>query len=180
MTARKSWVDLDQDGVLEEHEKVSETTRNHNTGVLTQNNWDRNADGSVNARSWTVTSADGLTSTTRHDANFDGNEETKTVDQTVIAGNGSSTRTVAVTNKDGSGREETTFAYSADGKTVTTSRDIDGNGSIEAKTVDQTSTLSGGVVRREVSEFAGNNTLLSRQQVDRSADRRVTTTRDSL
>jgi hypothetical protein len=176
----ETWVDQNQDGVFQATDLVKSVTVNAGTQARTETSWARNPDGSVRAASVAVTSADGLSTTTTVDADGDGDTDTNVSDLTTIAG-GVATRVVQVVNQNGGLRSREVTVTSADGLTVTRTVDIDGSGTIDARTVD-TRVLGGdGSVTRTVSDYAGNGTTLTGRVVRvESADRRtVTVTTDS-
>ncbi|MES0884463.1 DUF4214 domain-containing protein, partial [Roseibium sp. SCP14] len=184
--SQEVFVDLDQNGNLEAKELVSSVVVNATTQERIATNWSRNADGSVNAKSVSTTSADGLTTETKTDLDGSGESDSDfdvTVkDVTTVNGDGSSTRTVTTDNQDNSLRTVTTIVTSADGLTTTTTVDVDGDGQIEEKTVEALVLEADGGTTRTTSNYAGDGTsLLSRTIVEDTADRRtrtVTTDRD--
>jgi Ca2+-binding RTX toxin-like protein len=171
----ESWVDQNQDGVFQATDLVKSVSVDAGTAARTETVWSRNADGSVWAQSIAVTSADGLTTTTRVDADGDGDTDTAVSDVTTVSG-GVATQVQQVTNQDGSQRSREVTVTSADGLTVTQTTDIDGNGTIDAKTVEVRALGGDGSVTRTVSSYAGNGTTLTgRTTIVESANRRTKT-----
>ncbi|NJN35797.1 MAG: hypothetical protein HC794_00585, partial [Nitrospiraceae bacterium] len=171
----ETWVDQNQDGVFQATDLVQSVTVTAGTLARTETTWARNPDGSVKAKSVAVTSADGLTTTTTVDADGDGDTDTNISDVTTIA-SGVATRVVQVTNQNAGLRSREVTTTSADGLTVTRTVDIDGNGTIDARTVDARVLGGDGSVTRTVSEYAGNGTTLTGRTVSvESADRRTVT-----
>ena len=172
----ETWEDLNQNGVFEATDLVSSVVVDSTTQDRTATNWTRNPDGTVAAKTTSVTSADGLRKTTAIDADGDGDTDTSIIETTTADAAGVSTKTIETRNQDGSLRQKLTVVTSADGLTVTTSTDIDGDGQIEEKIVDATVLETDGGTTRTVSTYAGNGTtLLSRTVVHESADRRTIT-----
>ena len=170
----ETWVDQNQDGVFQATDLVRQVTVGSGQ-ARTETVWARNPDGSVRAVSVAVTSADGLTTNTTVDADGDGDTDSAVSDVTTMAG-GVATRTVQVVNQNGGLRSREVTVTSADGLTVTQTADIDGNGTVDAQTVDARVLNGDGSITRTVSEFAGDGTTLTGRTVRvESADRRVVT-----
>lgn len=168
--------DLNQNGVFETTDLVRSVSVNGTTGERTATSWDRNADGSVNATSTTVTSSDGLTRTTSTDSDGDGDIDTVVSDVTTVDSSAVATREVTTTNQDGSLRSSGVSETSADGLTTTTTIDVDGDGTSDGKSVLSQTNNADGSVTRTVSSYAGDGvTLLSETVSEESADRRVVT-----
>lgn len=175
-----TWEDLNQNGVFEATDIVKSVTVNGGTLVRTAQIWDRNADGSVNEKNTVVSSADGLSVTTTQDADGDGDTDSVTSDVTTVTA-GVATQTIIVTNQDVSLRTKTVNVTSADGLTVTSQVDIDGNGAFDAKTIDARLLNGDGSTTHTQSAYAGDGTtLMGKVTTVESADRRtVTTTTDA-
>jgi len=173
--AAETWVDQNQDGVLQATDLVKSVTVAAGTGARTETVWVRNADGSVRAKSIAVTSADGLTTTTRVDADGDGDTDTAVSDVTTVSG-GVATRVLELTNQDGSQRSREVTVTSADGLAVSHKVDIDFDGDFDSQTVEVRALGGDGSVTRTVSSYAGNGTTLTgRTTIVESADRRTKT-----
>ena len=175
-----TWVDGNQDGVFQATDLVRQVTVNATTQARTETVWARNPDGSVKAVTVAVTSADGLVTNTTVDADGDGDTDMSVSDITTVSG-GVATRTVQTVNQDGGLRSREVTVTSANGLTVSRTVDVDGNGTLDAQTVDARVLNGDGSVTRTVSEFAGNGTTLTGRTVRvESADRRtVTVTTDA-
>jgi Ca2+-binding RTX toxin-like protein len=171
----ETWVDQNQDGVFQTTDLVKSVVVDAGTQARTETVWARSADGSVRSQSVAVTSADGLSTTTTVDADGDGDTDTAMSDVTGIAA-GVATRTVQVTNQNGSIRSREVTVTSADGLTVTRKVDIDGDGDFDSQTVEARVLGGDGSVTRTVSTYAGDGTTLTgRTRVVDSADRRTQT-----
>jgi Ca2+-binding RTX toxin-like protein len=170
----ETWVDLNQDGVFQATDLVRQVTVGAGQ-ARTETTWARNPDGSVRAVSVAVTSADGLVTNSTVDADGDGDTDSAVSDVTTIAG-GVATRVVQVTNQNGGLRSREVTTTSADGLTVTQTVDIDGSGTVDARTVDARVLNGDGSITRTVSDYAGDGTTLTGRTVRvESADRRVVT-----
>ncbi|MCT8327939.1 DUF4214 domain-containing protein [Acidimangrovimonas sediminis] len=176
----ETWVDLDQDGTFQATDLVKSVTVDAGTQLRTAQIWERNADGSVRASEVVTTSADGLDTTRVRDSDGDGDADARIEDVTILAA-GIATRTVTVRNQDNSLRTKTETVTSADGLTVISQSDIDGDGSYDASTIDARVLNGDGSTTRTVSDYAGNGTTLTgKATTEQSADRRtVTVTRDA-
>lgn len=172
----ETWEDLNQNGAFEATDLVRSVVVDTTTQARTTTVWERNADGSVNAQSVSVTSADGLDRQTVVDADGDGDTDTELSDVTVLNGNGTSTRSVEERNEDGSLRSATTITSSADGLTAVTATDREGDGVIDGNRVDARVQNGDGSITRTVSDYAGDGaTLLAERVVTESADRLTVT-----
>ncbi|WP_208860676.1 DUF4214 domain-containing protein, partial [Pseudovibrio ascidiaceicola] len=174
--SQQTFVDLNQNGSLEANEVVSSVVSNSTTQDRVATSWTRNADGSVNAKTVATTSADGLQTTTQTDRDGDGDTDVSVKDITSADDNGNSTRTVTTRNSDGSLRSQAKVSTSADGLSITTTTDVDGDGQIDARTVEVLAKETDGGTRQTRSDYAGDGSLISKQVVEESADRRVKTT----
>jgi trimeric autotransporter adhesin len=94
-----------------------------------------NSDGSIQAKTLQITSATGLTRTTKMDINGDNVVEASTLDQIILNANGSTTRTISTTNANGSLRARDIILTSDDGETIANDRDQDGDGFFDLKDV---------------------------------------------
>lgn len=150
-------------------------------GVRTATNSTYNADESLISRSVSTTSADGLSTTTAIDIDGNATTDMTVADVTVLNVDQTSTRTITATNNDTSLHGKSVIDTSANGLSVTTKTDIDGNGSYDGFTTDVTAHGVGNAWTRTVTEKAGNNsTLLGVTVESQSADRLTkTVTSDS-
>jgi hypothetical protein len=172
----ETWVDLNQNGVFEATDQVRTVAVTAGTLARTTTVWDRNADGSVTAKTISVSSADGLNITTTRDADGDGDTDTNVSDVTVLNASNVATQTIITTNQDASLRAKTVVTTSADGLTVTQQTDIDGSGSDDEKIVDARVVAADQSVTRTMTEYAGNGTTVTGKSVTfQSGDRRTTT-----
>ncbi|MEP1207659.1 MAG: PA14 domain-containing protein [Rhizobiaceae bacterium] len=174
----ESWNDLNQNGIFEATDLVRSVTVDGVTGERTSQDFDRNADGTVRAKTTITTSQDGLIQTIAIDSDGDGDVDTQIVETTSVDGLGVATTDRQVKNQNLSLRSSSTVETSADGLTVTREQDIDGDGTIDAKTVDATIVQVDDSIIQTISNYAGDGTtLLSEQVITESADRRTMETR---
>ena len=92
---------------------------------------DLNPDASLKAKATTTTSANGLTRTVQLDLDGNTTNDVTEVDATVVNADGSRTKTVTKTNKDGSLRDKATTTTSVDGRTKSTQTDLNGDNVID-------------------------------------------------
>ncbi len=175
---RETWIDLDQNGVIEASELVQSVTVDGGTGERIATSWDRNPDGSVNATTTTVTSANGLNSVTEIDADNDGVVDSEISRNTTENLDGSSTAVTEARNADGSLRtKEQTYTYS-DGQRTSTKYDVDGDGSYDYLVHEgRQENLDGSRTSFEKEYTADWSQLLSKTSITESADRRTVTER---
>ena len=170
-------VDLDRNGTFDADEILQNVSLDSISGEVTAKSYTRAVDGSVLAEETRVTSADGLTTQTRVDADGDGDDDSVIDDVTTINGDGSSTQVVTAKNGDGSVRSTVTQWVSADGLTTRVDRDTDGDGTLDQ--VDHAVQVNNvdGSTTTTTQSFAGDGTtLLASSTTDQSTDRRQTTT----
>ncbi|MCP4128232.1 MAG: DUF4214 domain-containing protein, partial [Gammaproteobacteria bacterium] len=173
--SKEQWVDLNQNGIFEATDLVSELTVDGTTQVRTTDEYQRNADGTVISSTQRITSSDGQTVNTTSDLDGDGDTDISVSDITITNADNSSTRTVEMRNGDNSLRSRTVTDTSADGLTIETSNDIDGDGTIDGWSKTEIVLNADNSVTRTVSQYAGDGTtLLSHRVVDESADRLTT------
>lgn len=175
--SRNVQTDSNGDGHLDQTETIAATSGGSSIDTLS----DLNADGSLRDKTVTTTSADGLSVTTdTYLSNASIADRTTTDIISVVAG--VSTETITDKSSTGAEVDEREVVTSADGLTVTTSSDIDGNGTFDQTTIDQRipDSAGDGGQTETVTIESGNGTLLSKSTTTTSADHRVvTTTRDN-
>ncbi|KIC42768.1 hypothetical protein RA27_05345 [Ruegeria sp. ANG-R] len=173
----ETWIDHNQDGMFQATDLSRSVTVDAVTGERTTTSWTRNADGSFSAHSVSTSSEDGLVVTTHVDADGDGDTDLSVSDVTIENADGSSTRTVTETAQNGALKSEQVVTTSADGLTVTTLSDVDGDGVADGKSVSaQVSNADGSTLHTTTSYAGDETTLLGETTVSQSADRRLTIT----
>ena len=144
-------------------------------GVLTETTLTQSATGILQSKIQKVTSDDGLTITTSIDENGDGLYERIQSDVTVLNADGSTTLTQALRGPTGVLLNRTVATTSADGRLVTTTLDVAGNGTID-RTTTQALTIALNGVRTEVIESRSeNDTIVERMTRTISADQQTIT-----
>jgi uncharacterized repeat protein (TIGR03803 family) len=140
-------------------------------GSTTETISDLNANGSLEDRTVITTSADGLSQTTQEDTTGDGTLDVTETEVTVLNADGSSTKTVAGSDSNGSSSFDSTTTTSADGKTVSISYDIDGHVATQASVVN-----AAGSTVLTISDFNATGSLEDESVTTTSADGLSTTT----
>ncbi len=167
--------DLNFDGILDgnSNELMQYTGVSGPNADVIKTQWVRNQDGSIKAKTQTVSTSDGTQVTTTEDTDGDGDTDTAISDVRNIA---AGTRNVSFTNQDGSLRTTEFTTTSADGLTTTRNTDIDGNGTYDLRSTDAKVVAGNGSVTRTVTDHAGNGTTVTGKTTTyQSADRLTTT-----
>ncbi len=113
------------------------------------------ADGALHRKTVVTVSADKLTTTTSDDLNGDGTVDVTIVDQTVINADGSRTETMTEKSNTGVLLDKATAITSGNGLTITVQKDVNGDGVIDAKTVEATVLNNDGSKTTTTSDYAG-------------------------
>ncbi|WP_299962101.1 FG-GAP-like repeat-containing protein [uncultured Roseobacter sp.] len=123
----------DADGDDDIDLRVSDVTTVNGTGVSTRTLETRNQDNTLRSKTVVETSADGLTTTTKVDADGNGAFDSQTIDVRVLEADGGITRTVSAYAGDGTTLVSRTISTeSADRQIKTTTQDVDGDGVTDA------------------------------------------------
>lgn len=115
-------------------------------------------------------SANGLTVTDKRDVNGDGVYDVVTQAVTSIAATGTRTTTTSLTSANGTLLSRGIAAISANGLSVETQSDADGDGVVERKTSDVTVMNADGSATRTVSALAGTGALIGKTITATSAN----------
>ncbi|MEM9128812.1 MAG: hypothetical protein AAGA97_03710, partial [Pseudomonadota bacterium] len=177
LVSSETWIDHNQDGTFQSTDLSRNVTVDGATGERTTTSWTRNADGSFSAHSVSVSSQNGLTFTTNQDADGDGDTDLSISDVTVENTDGTAARTVIQRAQDGTLRSKQDITTSADGLTVTTLSDVDGDSATDGKSVStQVSNADGSTLTKSIRYAGDETTLLGETTTTQSADRRLTIT----
>nr|WP_246699135.1 DUF4214 domain-containing protein [Rhizobium sp. BK491] len=142
--------DANGDGVIDQHQQ----TVTADSGVVTQTVTDYKSAGVKADNSTTITTADGLQTNTDWDLDSNGTVDRRRV--TVNTNNADGSKTTVISDTDlttGKLASKTTIQQSSDGMVRTTSKDVDGDG-----TVDQVETLTADTTGVAVSIVTNNVT----------------------
>ncbi|MES0872388.1 DUF4214 domain-containing protein, partial [Pseudovibrio sp. SCP19] len=123
--------------------------------------------------STTVTSANGLTSTTSIDSDGDGEIDVTVTDETVLHADGSSTFTSADRYEDGTLRSSYKQTTSSDGRTISKTYDFDGDGRKDKTEV--TKTLADGSQTLTETGYTKNGSVFKTAVTSTSSDGLTTT-----
>ncbi|MFT4080223.1 DUF4214 domain-containing protein [Rhodomicrobium sp.] len=172
---RTTQIDANGDGVWDKVETVA-VSGTGTTDTLSL----YNPDGSLKAKSTTTTSANGLTVTTQSDLNGDAVVDRTQTTSTVKNTDGSSTFTATDTSSNGTLLDKTIVTTSANGLSVTTQKDVNGDGVVDRTFTDVTVINSDNSRTETVAAKSNNGTLLSQTVAAVSADRKTTTITEDL
>lgn len=131
--------------------------------------------GALKSKFEITTSADGLTTTTKQDADGSGNFENVSTDTSARSANGSIVRTVTLRNESGALLSKTVTTTSADNRTQTLAKDLDGSGSFEETVSASLKSLADGSSIETRKTTDGQGRLLDKSVSERSFDGRETT-----
>ena len=153
--------DLDGDGVYDRADATVTTIGDDGAWTSVET---LTAGTGIAAGKTTVVSADGLTTTQSVDADGDGTIDLATTDETVLQADGSVIETLSRYAGDGALLASVGKTTSADGNSVTTATDLDGDGNPDEVAID--SILSNGTQRHRVEERGAGGRLLSSTVID--------------
>ncbi|MCG7522233.1 DUF4214 domain-containing protein [Ruegeria sp. Ofav3-42] len=162
--------DLDGDGTAE-FKRQSDVSFSDDGGTVTTVS--ETHDNTLSFEEIVTVSADGLTSTANSDRDGDGDWDVSLRETTQLHQDGGETRNVDVTYADGSLRSSMSRETSADGRTVTETRDYDGDGMKDVETT-SVSGADGRLTRVETS-YDADGTVSNTRTTNVSGDGLVTT-----
>ncbi|SER81938.1 intein C-terminal splicing region, partial [Pseudovibrio axinellae] len=131
-----------------------------------------NADGSLVSKSVKVTSADGLSSTTKSDLSGNGLFDQIMSDIVIQNLDGSSTQIIESRSGDNTLLGKVVQDVSADGMSVTRKEDKDGDGRVDETVKHDRTLLSDGSQTEVLQKLSGDGSVLERTEKHVSADRR--------
>ncbi|PDT06596.1 hypothetical protein CO655_31780 [Rhizobium sp. M1] len=147
------WTDADGDGKIDTRQVKVIASDGSTTTTETAYTPNDTVTGTTNS---TVTvTGNGLTTTTSVDLNRDSLADRITTDQTVLNTDGSKTRTISLKSSNATLLDKKTIVTSGNGKSITTSEDLNGDGVVDAKTTDVTTFDTYGKQFQTVSNFRG-------------------------
>ena len=157
--------DINGDGVFDRI--MNSVTVKNTDGSATVTHSDLNANGALIDKTVTTTSTSGLSVTIQNDANGDGVFDSVTTDNIVLNADGSKTETVMMASTSGTLLAKSIVATSIDRRTVTTTRDLNGDGLVDqAETIVQ---AANGTVTDTVSNFNPDGSLRDKSAVSANA-----------
>ncbi|WHO79666.1 hypothetical protein [Rhizobium leguminosarum] len=147
------WMDADGDGKIDTRQvKVLAVDGSTTT---TETAYTPNDTVTGTTRSTVTVSGNGLTTTTSVDLNRDSVADRITSDQTVLNADGSRTETISLKSSNATLLDKKTIITSGNGKSITTSEDLNGDGVADTKTTDVTTFDTYGLQFQTVSNFQG-------------------------
>ncbi|MDX2263429.1 MAG: DUF4214 domain-containing protein [Hyphomicrobiales bacterium] len=163
-------IDSNGDGFTDQSQTVS-TAAN---GIISETVVNLNSDGSRKDSTQTQTSANGLVVTTAIDRNGDLVTDLQTVERTTLNTDGSATKRTDTYSGTTLVQSQSVLT-SADGRSVTTTTDIDGDGKIDLTTTDVTVYNADGSTIKTVTSLNQDGSQRDKTITTTSADARSTT-----
>ncbi|MER9020438.1 calcium-binding protein [Mesorhizobium sp. M0898] len=159
-------LDEDGDGAVDQTQVFVRNADGSTTTTVSESS----VNGTLLDKMVTTASANGLSKTVQVDSTGSGVYDLTSTETTVVAGDGTRTKTVANTSSGGSliGKEQT--VTSADGRTRTVSHDLDGNGTYETRDVTTITDGANDVSVTTVSTYSSTNALIGKSVVTTSDD----------
>lgn len=170
--------DIDGDGTYDA--AVAETTVLNSDGSRkTTTQW-RTGNGALTASTETNVSRSGLATTTSTDFNGDGVVDASSADATTLNADGSKTRSIS--NFDGANglKDKTTVTTSANGYSVITASDLDGNGTTDRTSTAVRTLAVDGSIADTTSVVNGSGHLISKTTSSTSANKKTINTQYDL
>ncbi|WP_171026469.1 calcium-binding protein [Mesorhizobium comanense] len=159
-------LDQDGDGAADQTQVY---VRNANGSTATTVS-ETSVNGTLLRKVVTSASADGLTKTVQSDSTGSGVYDLISTETTVVAGDGTRTKTVAETSSGGTLIDREQTVTSADGRTRTVSHDLDGNGAYETRDVTAITNGANGSSVTTVSTYSSTNVLIAKTVATTTAD----------
>lgn len=159
-------LDQDGDGVTDQTQVFVKNADGSTTTTVSENS----VNGTLLRKVVTTSSADGLTKTVQSDSTGYGVFDLTSNETTVVAGDGTRTKTVAETSRGGALIDRELTVTSADGRTRTVSHDLDGDGIYETHDVTAITTGAGSSTVTTVSTFSSSNVLIGKTVATTSSD----------
>ncbi|MDR9805485.1 hypothetical protein [Rhizobium hidalgonense] len=147
------WTDADGDGKIDTRQvKVIALDGSVTT---TETAYTPNDTVTGTTSSTVTVTGNGLTTTTSVDLNRDNLADRITTDQTVLNTDGSTTESISLKSSNATLLDKKTVVTSGNGKSITTSQDLNGDGVVDTKTTDVTTFDTYGKQFQTVSNFRG-------------------------
>ncbi|MEL7127931.1 MAG: calcium-binding protein [Pseudomonadota bacterium] len=166
--------DFDGDGQVDL--QVMDVTALNADGSRTQSIEMRNGDGSLRDQMIETVSDDGLTITTRFDADGDGVFERETVSERVLEDDGSQSLTDSTYAGNGTLTSQAVTTVSDDGQVTTTQYDRDADGVFDFSTETATTVLNDGTTSTTVKTLEADGTVRDQSTTTVSDDGRLVVT----
>jgi len=167
--SRNIQIDSNGDGHVDQAENITVNADGSSTDTLS----DLNIEGTLYSKTVTTSSADGLAVTIQQDHLGNGIYDRVTNDVTIKNADGSSAETISEKNASGGLIDQQFIAVSANGLSITTQKDIDGNGSYDLIRTDVTVLNSDNSQVETETNSSSNGAMLGKTVTNTSADRRT-------
>ncbi|WP_432287692.1 calcium-binding protein [Aminobacter sp. BA135] len=161
-----TYVDQDGDGINDQRQLYVRNADGSSTTTVTQ----FALNGAVLKKVETTSSADGLTEIVRTDSDGSGTYELVETETTVVAGNGSRTKTTEIRSSNATLISKDVETTSADGRTKTTQIDDNGNGQFETRVESVVTTNVAGATVTSVTTYNADNTVRGSSVTTKSAN----------
>lgn len=159
-------LDQDGDGVNDQTQVFVRNAYGSTSTTVSENS----VNGTLLRKVATTASADGLTKTVQSDSTGSGVYDLVSTETTVVAGDGTRTKTVAETSSGGTLIDKEQTVTSADGRTRTVSHDLDGNGTYETRDVAAITNGANGAAVTTVSRYSSTDVLIGKTVATTSSD----------
>lgn len=161
-----TYVDQDGDGITDQKQIYVKNADGSSTTTVTQ----YALNGAVLRKIETTSSADGLTEIVRTDSTGSGTYELVETESTVVAGNGTRTKTTEARSANNTLISKEVETTSADGRTKTTQIDDNGNGQFETRIESVVTTDVAGATVTTVTTYNADNTVRGSSVTTKSAN----------
>ncbi|EJT04977.1 hypothetical protein RCCGE510_12616 [Rhizobium sp. CCGE 510] len=152
---RTTTVTTDADGDGKIDTRQVKVTASNGSVTTTETAYTPNDTVTGTTRSTVTVSGNGLTTTTSVDLNRDSLADRIAADQTVLNADGSKTRTISLTSSNATLLDTKSIVTSGNGKSITTSEDLNGDGVVDTMATDVTTFDSDGKQFQTVSDYRG-------------------------
>ncbi|TPO13744.1 calcium-binding protein [Mesorhizobium sp. B1-1-5] len=159
-------LDQDGDGATDQTQVFVKNADGSTTTTVSENS----VNGTLLRKVVTTASADGLIKVVQSDSTGTGTYDLTSTETTVVAGDGTRTKTVAETSSGGTLIDRELTVTSADGRTRTVSHDVDGDGSYETRDVTAITNGAGSSSVTTVSTYSSTNVLIGKTVATTSSD----------
>ncbi|MER9133236.1 hypothetical protein [Mesorhizobium sp. M0768] len=159
-------LDQDGDGAVDQTQVFVKNADGSATTTVSETS----VNGTLLRKIATTASANGLSKTVQVDSTGNGVYDLTSTETTVIAGDGTRTKTVANTSSSGTLIAKEQTVTSADGRTRTVSHDLDGNGTYETRDVTAITDGANDVSVTTVSSYSSTNALIGKSVITTSDD----------
>lgn len=168
--------DIDGDGVTDRTETILQVSNGDTVDTVTT----LAANAAVIKKSITTTSANGLLKTKQIDINGDGVFDSVVTDSIVLNANGGRAETITTKSGNGTRITESVKTTSGDGLSITTTSDLNGDGTTDLTITDVTTLGVAGSRTRTLSELNANGSLRDRTVTTIASNGLSTTTTSDI